>query len=308
MQAISRAEPDEGAKPFLKWAGGKWSLAPELVKLLPCDVEERVYREPFVGGGAMYFYLQRHAPPKKSFLSDALADLIVTYEAVRSKTDALVAKLARLRAAHSDEMFYRVRDEFNARRDAGDVDRAAWLIYLNTTCFNGLFRTNRDGVFNVPVGRFKNPAILDEPRLRAAARALAPADIRHRPFDHLAKAARPGDVVYFDPPYVPLSRTANFAAYADGAFGLADQARLADLFRALDERGCLLALSNSDTPDVRRLYEGFDVERIVAHRRISSKADERKPVGEVLVRNLDRWPASARPRRRPAASERRPRE
>jgi DNA adenine methylase len=278
------------AKPFLKWAGGKWSLAPLITDLLPRDIARRTYREPFVGGGAMYFYLSRHARPKKTFLSDALDDLIETYRVVREETDELVGQLGALNAAHSEETFYRVRKRFNSETGAPAVERAAWLIYLNKTCFNGLFRTNSNGEFNVPLGRFKKPAILDEPRLRAAAIALRNVDLAKRPFEHLAKSAKAGDVIYFDPPYVPLSKTANFASYADGAFSLHDQERLADLFRVLDERGCLLALSNSDTPEVRALYKGFDIKPIVANRSISAKGTERKPVGEVLVRNVKRYP------------------
>ena len=280
------------AKPFLKWAGGKWSLAPRIRELLPFDIERRTYREPFVGGGAMYFYLVRNARPKKAFLSDALGDLICTYRVVREETDDLVRHLTALNASHSEETFYRVRKRFNTELGASQVERAAWLIYLNKTCFNGLFRTNRDGEFNVPLGRFKKPAILDEPRLRAAAEALHGANLTNAPFEHLEKVAKKGDVIYFDPPYVPLSKTANFAAYADGVFSLYDQERLATLFRTLDKRGCLLALSNSDTPEVRDLYAGFQIEKIVAHRSISSKATERKPVGEVLVLNKKNpaWP------------------
>jgi DNA adenine methylase len=282
-------ETEDPPKPFLKWAGGKWSLAPQIVKLLPQDIEKRIYREPFVGGGAMFFFLASHAPPKKSFLSDALADLITTYLVVRRDTDKLLAKLEQLRKKHSDETFYEVRERFNLQRKASDLDRAAWLIYLNKTCFNGLFRTNREGLFNVPVGRFSNPGIVQEGRMRAAARALANADIQHRPFEHLLEEAKRGEVIYFDPPYVPLSRTANFAAYSDGAFSPKDQEKLAGVFRELDKRGCLLALSNSDTPEVRRLYEGFEIEEIVASRRISAKTSDRRPVGEVLVRNVKRY-------------------
>lgn len=286
-----RAEPTDrpAARPFLKWAGGKWRLAPQIASLLPADLASRTYREPFLGGGAVYFYLASHRPPARAILSDALSDLIATYKVVRKQTSALVGRLETLRDAHSKEAYYEVRERFNAERDAPSLERAAWLIYLNKTCFNGLFRTNRDGVFNVPIGRFKNPRVVDPTRLAAAARALAKVELWHRRFDHLADAAQPGDVVYLDPPYVPLSKTASFAAYADGAFGAEDQARLAALFRKLDERGCLLALSNSDTPEVRRLYRGFHQEPIVAPRFISSKTSDRKPVGELLVRNLKRY-------------------
>jgi DNA adenine methylase len=274
------------AHPFLKWAGGKWSIAQRIERLLPQDVRDRVYREPFLGGGAMFFYLQ----PRRAVLSDSLVDLVATYRVVQQHVEALITRLSQLRETHSTEQYYQVRAAFNAEREAPRVERAAWLIYLNKTCFNGLFRTNRDGNFNVPVGRFTNPGILDAQNLRLAAAALGEADLVHATFDHLADRAEPGDVVYLDPPYVPLSKTSSFSAYADGAFTLRDQARLADVFRALDARGCLLAMSNSDTPEVRRLYEGYDISPIIAPRAISSKAATRGEVTELLIRNIAKYP------------------
>lgn len=274
------------AHPFLKWAGGKWAVAPQIERLLPTDVRDRVYREPFIGGGAMFFHLQ----PRRAILSDSLSDLIATYQVVQHSVDALISRLEKLRATHSTEQFYEIRTRFNAERSAPRVERAAWLVYLNKTCFNGLFRTNRSGEFNVPVGRFTNPAICDAPSLRLAGAALADTEIVHATFDHLAERAEPGDVIYFDPPYVPLSKTSSFCAYADGAFTLEDQRRLAHVYRELDARGCLLALSNSDTPDVRRLYEGYDFHPIIAPRAISSKASTRGEVTELLIRNVSRYP------------------
>lgn len=275
------------AHPFLKWAGGKWSIAPRIESLLPADVRERVYREPFVGGGAMYFHLQ----PERAVLSDSLVDLVTTYQVVQRSVDALITHLEKLRATHSTEQYYAIRAAFNEQRDAPRVERAAWLVYLNKTCYNGLFRTNQSGAFNVPVGRFSAPPlIVDPPALRLAAAALAGAEVKHAHFDHLLAEAEPGDVVYFDPPYVPLSKTASFSSYADGNFTLDDQAHLAQVFRALDERGCLLALSNSDTPEVRRLYAGYDVSPIIAPRAISAKASTRGDVTELLIRNVAKYP------------------
>jgi DNA adenine methylase len=272
-------------KPFLKWAGGKWSLAPQIRELLPADLHLRTYREPFLGSGAMYFYLARNAPPRRSFLSDALGDLIAAYHVVSTRTDELVQRLEELKREHSTEAFYAVRERYNAERRAPDIERAAWLIYLNKTCFNGLYRTNSRGEFNVPVGRYAAPAIADAPRLYAARDALKGAIIRHLPFDHLEDEAEAGDVIYFDPPYVPLSPSANFSAYADGGFDDADQERLRDLFVRLDARGCVLALSNSDTPRVRELYQGFEVQKIFVARSISAKGAGRAPAAEVLIRN-----------------------
>lgn len=279
-------EPRAAARPFLKWAGGKWSIAARIEELLPRDWRRRTYREPFLGGGAMFFWLQ----PERAVLSDAVGDLIVTYAVVHRQSGALIAQLERLRDQHSTEQFYRIRDDFNARREASEVERAAWLIYLNKTCYNGLFRTNRGGLFNVPIGRFAKPAIFDADNLRICGAVLSHATLQHAPFDHLVDEAGAGDLIYFDPPYVPISKTASFSAYADGAFTLDDQARLASVFRALDERGCVLALSNSDTPEVRRLYAGYHFTSIVAPRAISSKASTRGEVIEVLIRNTARYP------------------
>lgn len=281
---------DDGiARPFVKWAGGKWSLAEGIAELLPTDLERRVYREPFVGGGAMYFWLHAHRRPLRAHLSDTLVDLVHAYAAVRDEPDALIRRLQRLEAKHDEAQYYRVRERFNAERRAAPLERAAWLIYLNKTCYNGLFRTNRAGGFNVPLGRFVDPTVVDPSRLRAASRALKSATITHETFDHLLETARAGEVIYLDPPYVPLSKTASFASYAHGPFTPADQERLATLFRKLDERGCLLALSNSDTPEVRRLYAGFDLVSIMAPRSISRAGATRRPVAELLVRNVRRW-------------------
>jgi DNA adenine methylase len=285
------------AHPFLKWAGGKSAVAPQIERLLPHDTRERVYREPFLGGGAMFFHLQ----PRRAVLSTSVADVATTYEVVQRHVDALVSRLEKLRATHSTEQFYEIRAAFNQGRSAPRVERAAWLIYLNKTCYNGLFRTNQSGEFNVPVGRFtrpgpdggsrpQTPRIVDPPALRLAAAALADVEIRCAGFDHLLGAAEAGDIVYFDPPYVPLGKRGGSSSSSDGSFTLEDQARLAEVFRALDERGCLLALSNSDTPEVRRLYQGYDVSPIIAPRAISAKASSRGDVTELLVRNVRRYP------------------
>ncbi|HTJ80760.1 MAG TPA: DNA adenine methylase [Polyangiaceae bacterium] len=275
------------AKPFLKWAGGKWTLASQILPLLP-PVAGRTYREPFLGGGAIYFKLRGSTPPSRAVLSDAQGDLVRTYEVVRDAPDALVERLEELGRQHSKRHFYDVRKRFNTPALGESVERAAWLIYLNKTCFNGLFRTNKSGEFNVPIGRFDNPRIVDEPRIRAASAALRGAHLATSGYDHLLEEAEPGDVVYLDPPYVPLSKTSSFAAYSL-AFGPDEQAHLADTFRQLDARGCLLALSNSDTPDVRKLYKGFELTEIDAARSIGSRGESRVRVTELLVRNVKKY-------------------
>jgi DNA adenine methylase len=294
-EANVRPPEELRARPFLKWAGGKSAIASQIERLLPLDWRTRVYREPFLGGGAMFFWLQPELTAQV-VLSDTLTDLIACYEVVRTSPDALITRLTELRAAHSTEHFYEIRTTFNERLDAPRLERAAWLIYLNKTCFNGLFRTNKSGAFNVPVGRYTNPGIVDPPALRLASAALADAEIRCAKFDALLDDAQPGDLIYFDPPYVPLSKTSSFAAYADGMFSLSDQQRLADVYRALDARGCVLALSNSDTPEVRSLYKGYDVSQIFAPRAISATAANRGEVAELVIRNVKRYPSRARGR------------
>lgn len=283
-EATAKDSTHGPVRPFLKWAGGKQALAAILEPLFP-SLERRVYREPFLGGGAMFFHLR----PRTAVLSDALADLIVTYQVVRDDPRKLLERLERLQGEHSEARFYEVRESFNAgrrrSRDRDRLERAAWLMYLNRTCYNGLFRTNQSGEFNVPLGRYREPRIADADRILAASRALTGADVRHAPFEVALEEAERGDFVYLDPPYVPLSATSSFSAYADGTFDANDQARLAHRFKELDRKGCLLALSNSDTPLVRELYADFDVTAIDAPRSISARGSARGSAPEVLVRN-----------------------
>lgn len=281
---VTTTEDAARARPFLKWAGGKRGLADTLTPLFP-DLEGRTYREPFLGGGAMFF----HLAPKKAVLSDALEHLITTYRVIQKKPRPLLTRLTKLEHQHAkepEETYYAIRHRFNFEDDAADEERAAWFIYLNRTCYNGLFRTNQSGHFNVPIGRYTNPRVADAERVNAASKALAKVRLIHADFAESLKAAKKNDFVYLDPPYVPLSATSSFAAY-DGGFSMRDQEALRDLFAKLDRRGCLLALSNSDTPEVHALYKrkGWEVLRIDAPRSISANGAVRGTAPEVLVRN-----------------------
>ena len=266
--------PVPDAAPFLKWAGGKTRLLAQLEPLMP----ERFgrYFEPFLGGGAVYFRLQPH----QARLSDVNGELINVYRCVRDQVDALIEDLSRHR--YDKNHYYAVRAQDPARLP--DVARAARMIFLNRTCFNGLYRVNRRGRFNVPFGRYKNPTICDRDRLRAASEALQGADIRHVDYAASVKDARSGDFVYFDPPYMPISETANFTSYTAGAFGLDQQVRLRDVFADLASRGVRAVLSNSDTPVIRELYRDFHIDTVTAPRAISRSANGRKAVSEVVVR------------------------
>ena len=262
------------ARPFLKWAGGKARLLSQYQPYFP-DLGAATYHEPFLGGGAVYF----HLAPSKARLADLNEELVLCYEVVRDHPAELIADLHRHRTDR--KYFYKVRGTDPAR--LGPVRRASRLIFLNKTCYNGLYRVNRSGRFNVPYGRYTRPVICDAENIRAASRALRSARLGVEPFEAVLGHGRPGDLVYFDPPYQPLSPTASFTAYTHGAFGEADQRRLAVVFAELDRRGCRVMLSNSDTPLVRRLYKGFRLIEVRASRSINSVGSRRGRVGELLV-------------------------
>lgn len=267
--------------PIVKWVGGKSRLLAQLRPLLPPGVELMRHVEPFVGGGAMFFALR----PERALLCDINPALLGTYQAVRDQVDVVVGHLSQLARGHDDKAYYRVRERYNRVRSLSDAERAATFIYLNKTCFNGLHRVNRRGEFNVPIGRYTKPCILDSAGLAAASEQLRRADLRCGGFELLLSAAKPGDFIYFDPPYEPVSGTANFTAYAQEGFGREDQLRLRDVFRVLDRRGCKLMLSNSDVAFVRELYQGYRVDSVSAPRAINSDPAKRGPVSEVVVRN-----------------------
>ena len=278
-----RQPAEAAARPVLKWAGGKGRLLGELLGRLPGDFNGRraTYHEPFIGGGALFFALAGRGRLGHARLSDANPSLIDVYLALRDCVDEVVAVLRG--HVYERDHYYRVR----ALRP-GELslpERAARVIYLNKTCYNGLYRENRRGEFNVPFGRYKNPTICDEPNLRTAARVLQGVDIGNRPFASILDYAQAGDFVYFDPPYHPLSPTANFTTYDRHGFGPDDQRQLRDVFAELARRGVRAMLSNSDTPFVRELYAGFRVEQLFAARAVNSKANSRGKVAELLVLN-----------------------
>lgn len=268
-------------RPFLKWAGGKSRLLSQFAPLFPTGFAR--YIEPFVGSGAVFFNLWQQDRLHSVALWDHNAELINCYTVVRDATDDLIERLAAHAARHDKDYYYAVR----ALRleTLGPAARAARTIYLNKTCFNGLFRVNRKGEFNVPMGRYANPHILDRDNLLAAARALRDVDIDARDFRTLPAVARAGDFVYFDPPYHPVSATAHFTSYTAGDFRESDQRDLAAVYRQLDGVGCRLMLSNSDTPLIRELYADFRIETVFVSRAINSRADRRGKVPELVVLN-----------------------
>jgi DNA adenine methylase len=272
--------------PILKWAGGKSSLLPQYAPFFPTHVDR--FFEPFVGSAAVFFFLRSRDFAHEYFLSDLNPELINLYCVVKNDLDALIARLREHKGQHSKEHYYDVRkmDREDINKFS-DVERAARMIYLNRTCFNGLWRVNSKGHFNVPMGDYKNPAILDETRLRNAAEALAEASVALAGFEKVQLTAKAGDFIYFDPPYIPLSPTASFTSYSSDDFGEADQRRLAIVFRELHERGCKVMLSNSDVPLIHELYKDWRIETVTAARRINSDASKRGVIFEALVMNYD---------------------
>jgi DNA adenine methylase len=262
----------------VKWAGGKGQLVGQFRELFPASFER--YYEPFVGGGAVFLALR----PARATLADLNAELIDCWKAVRDDPEGLMAALDR--HPYERSHFYHVRDLDPGSLDP--VERAARFIYLNKSCYNGLYRVNRQGRFNVPFGRYaRRPAYYERENLLAISRLLRRVKLLRAPFEEAVAGAKSGDFVYFDPPYDPLSKTANFTSYTEGSFTRDDQRRLADLARELDRRGVMFAVSNSDTPEVRRLYRGFRVHVVLAPRNINCKANGRGRVQELLIVNCD---------------------
>jgi DNA adenine methylase len=270
------------SKGFLKWAGGKSQLLPELLQRIPVRVTN--YYEPFVGSGALYFALRASNRIENSCLSDTNEELINAYRHVQAEVGPLLKKLSEHQSLHSKEYYYEIRN-LNPE-EIPLIDRAARMIYLNKTCFNGLYRVNKSGRFNVPIGSYKNPKIADEDRLRSASKHLENTRIEVSDFKSIADTTRTGDFVYFDPPYIPLSKTSSFTSYTKSQFGEDEQRRLASYCDELTKRGVNWLLSNSDTELTHALWAHHKIEIVNASRAINSKASNRGQVTEVLVSSI----------------------
>lgn len=263
-------------EPFLKWAGGKRQLVDRLRARMPASYG--TYYEPFIGGGALFFA----AAPTRAVLSDNNPRLVRTWRAVQRQVEEVVERLCEHRV--EEAYFYELRKQ-DIDRASSDAEVAAWMIYLNKTAFNGLYRVNSKGRFNTPWGRYDNPRICDIPRLMEVSRVLQGVTIELGDFVEVARRAEAGDFVYFDPPYEPLSASSSFRAYTKQGFGADDQRRLRDLALELKGRGVHVLLSNSSAPLILELYqEGFEVELVSASRLINSVGSGRGAVKEVLVR------------------------
>jgi DNA adenine methylase len=298
-------------KPFLKWAGGKAQLLPELEKRLPRDIItnkiiER-YIEPFLGGGAMLFFLKRRYQVKKSFLFDKNRELIMTYEVIKEDHEKLVNLLSEIEDDHLEKPedirkrnYYKIREMYNRQMKDFDyrqyneewIERAGYLIFLNKTCFNGLFRQNDKGEFNVPFGRYENPKIYDEENLMEVHRALKDAHLFYGDFTDSNDYIKKKSFVYLDPPYRPISNTSHFTHYSKEGFTDKDQQKLADFFMKMNGREAYLMLSNSDPKNkdpqdefFDTLYKEYVIERIPAKRNINSDASKRGEINELIIRN-----------------------
>ncbi len=272
-------------KPLLKWAGGKRQLLPAIEKYLPSGYpsEGSRYFEPFLGGGALLF----HLCPEKAVVSDINSQLINFYTVLRDDCSGLIRELRKLPV--DSDSFYRIRFW---DREEGWVDipasvKAARLLYLNKTCYNGLFRVNRRGEFNAPYGKYRNPRIINEERLSSASRYLQSNDIilKYQDFEKTMEGAGCGDLVYLDPPYDPVTSTASFTGYTRGGFDRSEQVRLKEACDRLDSRGVLFLLSNSATEFILDLYRAYNINITPAKRNINSVGNSRGRINEVLIRN-----------------------
>ena len=294
------------AKPFLKWAGGKSQILSQLCEQLPDRIsnEPFVYIEPFVGGGAMLFYMLQHfSNIKKAVINDVNEDLILTYRIIKNNVEALIARLKTLEKGYlaipdqesRSQQFYEIRERFN-QHSGDDTERASQLIFLNKTCFNGLFRVNKRGMFNVPFGRYTNPAICNVDVLRADNRLLNSAcvEIIHGDYAQTLKHTEGLTFVYMDPPYRPLNATSSFTSYAKGDFNDDDQRSLATFCHQLSERGCFWMESNADcsakNPEdtfFEDLYRDYHIERVYASRFINANPNKRGKLTELIIKNYE---------------------
>lgn len=274
----------ENAQPFLKWAGGKRQLIPILEEYLPSNYER--YFEPFVGAGAMLFHLK----PKEVYINDMNEELINAYQVIKDNVEELIKLLGNY--PNEKDFFYQLRDldRTNEYKKLTHVEKAARIIFLNKTCFNGLYRVNSKGQFNVSFGKYKNPSIVNEETLRKVHHFLNERKVHFSTGDFssiVLKNARMGDFIYFDPPYDPVSTTSSFTSYSSNGFGRDKQEQLKEVFRELDKRGCFVMLSNSSTDFMKGLYSDYNVNLVKATRNINSNGNKRGKINEIVVTNYD---------------------
>lgn len=265
---------------FVKWAGGKKQLIEQFKPFFPEKIER--YLEPFVGGGAVLFYVLKTYKPKEVFIFDINEELINTYKVIRDDVENLIKELKKLKKLHNKEHYYQVRAE-NPKL-LSPLTRASRFIYLNKTCFNGLYRVNSKGGFNVPMGKYKNPLICPEEDLKLISKLLKDVKIVNGGFEECLKYAKKNSFIYFDPPYYPLKKS-SFTTYAKGNFLDKEQEQLKEVFSKLDKKGCKVMLSNSDTDFIKKLYKKYNINFVKATRMINCNGKGRGKVNEVVVTN-----------------------
>lgn len=274
-------------QPFVKWVGGKRGLLSQIIPLLPKKFNN--YFEPFVGGGALFFELYSLGllKDKEVFLFDINSELINAYNVVKNDPLRLIEELEILKKDHSKEQFYEIRawDRDKNFLKRSDIERASRFIYLNKTCFNGLYRVNKNNQNNVPMGSYKEPNICDDEVILNASEALQNVNILNASYQEVLKYASKGDLVYFDPPYYPLTQTASFTSYSEFDFLEKEQKELFEVFKNLSKKGCSVLHSNSDTKFIKDLYKKFEIIEIFANRFINSKSERRGRISEILVRS-----------------------
>lgn len=299
-------------KPFLKWAGGKSQLIDEIIAIFPEEIIQSKYIEnyfePFLGGGALFFYLKSYFKIKKSYINDINPDLILTYRVIQKCPKKLIIQLKEIKMEYLElngedrkEFFFKVRDDYNKKGKNFDylsvsdesIERAKQLIFLNKTCFNGLYRVNANGEFNVPMGKYKNPAIFEEENIKDVSKALKNTIICNGPFEELGEFIGDNSLVYFDPPYRPLTDSASFTSYTKSRFNDDNQIQLAEFCRSIDKKCSKFILSNSDPKNANKednffdeLYEGFDIKRVQAKRMINRDKTKRGSINELLIKNF----------------------
>ncbi len=309
LEKVKYFKDTENAKPFMKWAGGKTQLLPQLNAMLPAKLKAnaiKTYIEPFVGGGAMFFNLQNMYDFENVILLDINPELVITYNVIKNNVEELIVglkqiseKYKKLSKEEQAEFYYKIRDEYNSfdksvdanKYDSSFIRRACLTIFLNRTCFNGLFRVNSKKLFNVPMGKYSNPTICDEENLINVSKALQNATILQADFSVIEQYVNKDTFIYFDPPYRPISKTSAFNSYSDGEFNDNEQKRLKEIFDVCSSKGALEMLSNSDPtnyvadPFFDDLYSDYNIHRINATRIINSNASKRGEIRELLITN-----------------------
>ncbi len=274
-------------QPFIKWVGGKRGLLEQILPLFPKEFNN--YYEPFIGGGAVFFKLFSKGvlKNKKVILSDINEELINTYNIIKNRPFELINKLEKYKEQHSKDFYYKIRelDRKSNYNKLSNLEKATRFIYLNKTCFNGLYRVNKKGYFNTPIGSYKNPNIANRDLILSASEALQDVIIKQQSFKDVSQYTKRGDLVYFDPPYYPLNKTSNFTSYNSNYFLENEQFELFELFDKLSENGVKVIQSNSDTEFIKNLYKNYDIKIVNANRFINSKSNGRGKITEVLIRS-----------------------